>query len=172
MKASQESSGLKKELSGVEKELEALSERHQVRSLLLPLFLSFFLPLSLLLPLFISFSSSLSLSAHILFSLSRSVSLSSLTMPLSFAFSLSLSLILLLPLVFLSLTPSLPLHALNKRCTMWMRQMQRGERTDSSFPRPPKCVMETAQKRAFFIDNLLVRTHLIIEMIWWTGLAP
>ena len=24
----------------------------------------------------------------------------------------------------------------------------------------------------FFIDNLLVRTHFIIEMIWWTGLAP
>ena len=24
----------------------------------------------------------------------------------------------------------------------------------------------------FFIDNLLVRIHLIIEMIWWTGLAP
>jgi len=24
----------------------------------------------------------------------------------------------------------------------------------------------------FFIDNLLVRIHFIIEMIWWTGLAP
>jgi len=24
----------------------------------------------------------------------------------------------------------------------------------------------------FFIDNLLVQFHLIIEMIWWTGLAP
>ena len=23
-----------------------------------------------------------------------------------------------------------------------------------------------------FIENLLVRIHLIIEMIWWTGLAP
>ena len=23
-----------------------------------------------------------------------------------------------------------------------------------------------------FIDNLLVRIHFIIEMIWWTGLAP
>jgi len=22
------------------------------------------------------------------------------------------------------------------------------------------------------IDNLLVRIHFIIEMIWWTGLAP
>ena len=27
-------------------------------------------------------------------------------------------------------------------------------------------------EREFFIDNLLVRIHLIIEMIWWTGLAP
>ena len=24
----------------------------------------------------------------------------------------------------------------------------------------------------FLIDNLLVRIHSIIEMIWWTGLAP
>ena len=28
------------------------------------------------------------------------------------------------------------------------------------------------QEREFFIDNLLVRVHLIIEMIWWNGLAP
>ena len=27
-------------------------------------------------------------------------------------------------------------------------------------------------EREFFIDNLLVRIHFIIEMIWWTGLAP
>jgi len=27
------------------------------------------------------------------------------------------------------------------------------------------------QESEFFIDNLLVRIHLIIEMIWWTGLA-
>ena len=26
--------------------------------------------------------------------------------------------------------------------------------------------------RAFFIDNLLVRIHSFLEMIWWTGLAP
>ena len=26
--------------------------------------------------------------------------------------------------------------------------------------------------REFFVDNLLVRVHCIIEMIWWTGLAP
>jgi len=27
-------------------------------------------------------------------------------------------------------------------------------------------------EREFFIDNLLVRIHFIIVMIWWTGLAP
>ena len=27
-------------------------------------------------------------------------------------------------------------------------------------------------EREFFIDDLLVRIHVIIEMIWWTGLAP
>ena len=27
-------------------------------------------------------------------------------------------------------------------------------------------------ERGFFIDNLLVRIHFIIEMIRWTGLAP
>ena len=26
-------------------------------------------------------------------------------------------------------------------------------------------------EREFCIDNLLVRIHLIIEMIWWTGLV-
>ena len=28
------------------------------------------------------------------------------------------------------------------------------------------------REREFFIDNLLVRIYFIIEMIWWTGLAP
>jgi hypothetical protein len=28
------------------------------------------------------------------------------------------------------------------------------------------------REREFFIDNSLVRIHFIIEMIWWTGLAP
>jgi len=28
------------------------------------------------------------------------------------------------------------------------------------------------RKSEFFIENLLVRMHFIIEMIWWTGLAP
>ena len=27
-------------------------------------------------------------------------------------------------------------------------------------------------ERELFIDNLMVRIHFIIEMIWWTGLAP
>ena len=27
-------------------------------------------------------------------------------------------------------------------------------------------------EREFFIDNLLVRIDFVIEMIWWTGLAP
>jgi len=26
--------------------------------------------------------------------------------------------------------------------------------------------------RDFGVDNLLVRIHFTIEMIWWTGLAP
>ena len=32
--------------------------------------------------------------------------------------------------------------------------------------RPPRC-----RETEFFIDILLVRIHLTIEMIWWTGLA-
>ena len=28
------------------------------------------------------------------------------------------------------------------------------------------------EEREFIIDKLLVRTHFIIGMIWWTGLAP
>jgi len=28
------------------------------------------------------------------------------------------------------------------------------------------------QERKFFVDSLLVRIHFIIEMVWWTGLAP
>ena len=33
-------------------------------------------------------------------------------------------------------------------------------------------VVACPAEREFFIDNLLVRIHFIIEMIWWTGLAP
>ena len=29
-----------------------------------------------------------------------------------------------------------------------------------------------SEERAFFSDDLLVRIHFIIKMIWWTGLAP
>ena len=41
--------------------------------------------------------------------------------------------------------------------------------------KPPACrffVATVSGEREFFIDNLLVQIHLIIEMIWWTGLAP
>ena len=30
---------------------------------------------------------------------------------------------------------------------------------------------QVCTEREFFVDNLLVRVHFIIEMIWWTGLA-
>ena len=32
--------------------------------------------------------------------------------------------------------------------------------------------MLEGDERDFFIDNLQLRIHFIIEMIWWTGLAP
>ena len=32
--------------------------------------------------------------------------------------------------------------------------------------------MRRCTEGGFFIDNLLVPIHFIIEMIWWTGLAP
>ena len=32
--------------------------------------------------------------------------------------------------------------------------------------------LEQQREREFFIVNLLVRIHYIIEIIWWTGLAP
>ena len=35
-------------------------------------------------------------------------------------------------------------------------------------PYPPT----SPPKREFLIDNLIVRIHSIIEMIWWIGLAP
>jgi len=37
-------------------------------------------------------------------------------------------------------------------------------RDPKALPGPPE--------REFFIDNLLVRIHFILVMIWWTGLAP
>ena len=36
----------------------------------------------------------------------------------------------------------------------------------------PGCRELVPREREFFIDNLLVRIHFIIVMIWWTGLAP
>ena len=39
-------------------------------------------------------------------------------------------------------------------------------------PAPKSHVRANILERAFFIDNLLVRIHLIIEVIWRTGLAP
>ena len=38
--------------------------------------------------------------------------------------------------------------------------------------RQPRRLPRTRSERVFLIDNLLVRIHFIIEMIWWTGLAP
>ena len=32
--------------------------------------------------------------------------------------------------------------------------------------------LRSQKERELLIDNLLVRIHFIIEMIWWTGLAP
>ena len=34
------------------------------------------------------------------------------------------------------------------------------------------CEVKSSSERGFFIDNLLVRVHFIIEMIRWNGLAP
>jgi len=36
----------------------------------------------------------------------------------------------------------------------------------------PHAHRTSEREREFFIDTLLVRIHVIIEMIWWTGLAP
>ena len=45
-----------------------------------------------------------------------------------------------------------------------------------SFGTPAADVTQTwprfLSQREFFIDNLLVRNHFSIVMIWWTGLAP
>jgi hypothetical protein len=41
-------------------------------------------------------------------------------------------------------------------------------------PREVVCILKghTLPKRVLYIDHLLVRIHLIIEMVQWTGLAP
>ena len=33
-------------------------------------------------------------------------------------------------------------------------------------------VCQHPRERGVFVDKLLVRIHFIVEMIWWTGLAP
>ena len=38
--------------------------------------------------------------------------------------------------------------------------------------RPGQLSLRRKEEREFFIDNLLVRIHYIVEMILWTGLAP
>jgi len=40
--------------------------------------------------------------------------------------------------------------------------------TSSTFSHSPRSFLE----REFFVDNLLVRNHVIIVMIRWTGIAP
>ena len=35
-----------------------------------------------------------------------------------------------------------------------------------------RCFNTNSRERAFFVDNLLVQIRCIIELIWWTGLAP
>jgi len=48
----------------------------------------------------------------------------------------------------------------------------------TNFPRPG-CKDDASytpshklNEREFFVDDLLVRSHFIIEATWWTGLAP
>ena len=42
----------------------------------------------------------------------------------------------------------------------------------NGFLRSDAAPLTPCRERGFFIDNLLVRIHCIIKMIWWTGLAP
>ena len=59
----------------------------------------------------------------------------------------------------------------------WIVVLWRGalsfERGTSTRTTAPLCLAYIpSHQREFFIDNLLVRIRFIIEMIWWTGLAP
>ena len=47
---------------------------------------------------------------------------------------------------------------------MWALEASQAQRRRD---RTPQC-----GERKFFIENILVRIHFIIEVIWWTGLAP
>jgi hypothetical protein len=121
-------------------------------------------------------------------SLSRSLSLS-LSLPLSppvkrlYVKRLSLSQVALLPVLMawpaltvnmarskaqhpspytLHPTPCTGVMLEGVGCREW-RSMRSA--SAAPLPAPPA-------EREFFIDYLLVRVHFIIEMIWWTGLAP
>ena len=52
-------------------------------------------------------------------------------------------------------------------CAIFARQ-QTTQRASHGILEAVRCLEE----KVFFIDNLLVRIHFIIEMIWSTGLAP
>ena len=39
-------------------------------------------------------------------------------------------------------------------------------------PEASTLTLYQVEHREFLIENLPVRIHFIIEMIWWTGLAP
>ena len=55
--------------------------------------------------------------------------------------------------------------------TATFRAAQCSARPSDDSPESSDAALGLAQ-RDFFIDNLLVRIHFIIDMIWWTGLAP
>jgi len=50
-----------------------------------------------------------------------------------------------------------------------LSSLKRGVKSLFSLER--ECV-QRERERDFYIGNFLVRIHFIIEMIWWTGLAP
>ena len=104
--------------------------------------------------------SSLSLSLYLSLSRSRARSLS-LSLSLSFALALSHM------ESSLSLTPSLSLSLPPSRTLSDGRHATWSDAQGVSHP-----VIGRMGEREFFIDNLLVRSHFIIVMIKWTGLAP
>jgi len=62
-------------------------------------------------------------------------------------------------------------HRLLYHSTLGLRVIKKKKKSNvwnGGHPTPTPHVRE----RELFIDNLLVRIHLIIVMIWWTGLAP
>ena len=74
--------------------------------------------------------------------------------------------------ITLSLPPSLP-HSLTLTLSLSHTHSLSHTRTPRTWA--SSCRARTRRirsEREFFIDNLLVRIHFIIVMIWWTGLAP